>query len=498
MNEQKEQGNRENRKKRRQQEQLQAFGILAAAVAAVIIILVILIAGVNAVLHSSQKAKKKDAEVQQTAQNDVETSKSDAQASNEGADDEPEDNKDPESVSSDTLDPVEDASGEQDSDESDDLAADEDELTEDSKQKMLDSYVENLLETMSLEEKIGAMFLVTTQNLTNVKGAKQAGSTTSAAMKTYAVGGLLYDESNIEDKEQFILMLSNTRNFSQKELFIAVSDEGGEKSPLSLSGLREDPVPSPLEIAKDGSVSDAYSAGINKGSLLRSIGINLNLAPVTDVAENSKSAIASRSYGSEVSQVADFVKSEVKGMRDQGVDCCAKYFPGIGDVTGDTKNARVISKRTKEDLEENEYVIYKDLIEEGIPMIMVSHVSMPKIIGDNTPASLSSAVVTDLLRNDLGFEGVIITDYMNKGAITKYYKHNTAAVMAVQAGVDMIAVPGDFKRAYQGLLSAVQNGKIEEERIDQSVKRILKMKYKNIVDYENAAGGSEEEADSEE
>ena len=121
---------------------------------------------------------------------------------------------------------------------------------------------------------------------------------------------------------------------------------------------------------------------------------------------------------------------------------------------------------------EQEGVIYKELIEEGVPMIMVSHVTMPKVTGDNVPASLSSVIVTDILRTELGFEGVIITDYMNKNAITRFYKHADASVMAVQAGVDIIAVPGDFKKSYNGLLKAVQDGEITEERINESVTRI--------------------------
>ena len=127
-------------------------------------------------------------------------------------------------------------------------------------------------------------------------------------------------------------------------------------------------------------------------------------------------------------------------------------------------------------------MIYKDLIEEGVPMIMVSHVSMPGVIGDNTPASLSEVIMTDILRGELGFEGVIITDYFNKGAITKYYKHADAPVMAVKAGADMIAVPADFKKAYDGLLGAVQRGDIDEKRIDESVRRILRMKYKDMME----------------
>ncbi|MBR1692994.1 MAG: glycoside hydrolase family 3 protein [Lachnospiraceae bacterium] len=482
LEEQREQENRENRKKRRKKEQMQAFAVLAGAVVVVALIVLLLITGVNALLKAGSKGKNKA--VKETSQESVQNTENELQS---GDADTAEVQQETDTEESSPQEPdAQDASGvgEDTAEEEPSEELSEEEI-EEQKQQILDSYVQNILDMMEVEEKVATMFLVTPQNITGVQRAKQAGSTTSAALNTYAVGGILYDETNMEDKDQFTLMIANTRNFSKYELLIAVNDEGGASSPFSLSGIREEELPGQAEIATSGSVSDAYRNGINKSSLFRTLGVNLNLAPVTDVATNPRSSIAGRSYGDNVESVVSLVKSEVKGLADQGIDSCVKYFPGVGDVTGDTKSARVTSQRTKEDLEANECVIYKELIEEGIPMIMVSHVSMPNIIGDNTPASLSSVIMTDILRNELGFDGVIITDYMNKGAVTKYYKHAAAPVMAVQAGADMIAVPADFKKAYQGLLDAVQSGEITEERINESVKRILCMKYKNIVEYES-------------
>ena len=236
--------------------------------------------------------------------------------------------------------------------------------------------------------------------------------------------------------------------------------------------------------------------GISKSSEFRNLGVNLNLAPMADVATNASSSISSRAYGDKASEILTLAKCEYKGMNDQGVDCCIKYFPGHGDVTGDTKTTRVTSQRTKEQLEQTEGIIYKGLIEEGVQMIMVSHITMPKIAEDNVPASLSSEIVTDILRTEWGFEGVIATDYMNKNAITRFYKHADAAVMAVQAGVDMIVAPGDFQKSYNGILKAVQDGEITEERINQSVERILKMKYRNVIDYEEVSGANDEELEA--
>lgn len=478
MDEQNLQENKEKRKKKRQQEQVQAFAVLAGAVVALVLVLVIIYSGVNAVIKATSNDKeveKESVEVEETIENekaeeaesDNETEEelsSDSESSNNG-----EENQVAEAVSENAVTEAEET-------------VSVEEMTDEQKDAILESYVKNIIDTMSIEEKVAGMFLVTPYNLTGVTDVKQAGSSLNEAMNTYQVGGMLFDTENIVDKEQLSQMIYNTSSFSKYELLIAVSDEGGEESPLA--ALRENIIPGQAQIAMEGGGTGAYSAGIHKSSDFRSIGINLNLAPVADVTLNSNSVIAERSYGNSVSNVLSLVKSEVKGMADQGVECCLKYFPSHGDVSGDTETAKVTSQRTKEDLMSTEYEIFEEMIEEGIPMIMVSHVSMPKVNGDNKPSSLSSVMVTDILRGELGFEGVIITDYMDKMAITKYFKHADASVMAVQAGVDMIAVPSDFKKSYDGLLKAVKSGEITEERIDESLVRILKMKYKTIVDYE--------------
>ena len=487
FDDQKQKENSELRKKRRKKEQAQAFVVLLAAILVVIMVVSIVVSGVNVLLGSKQKDKNAEIAKQETTNVTQESSnqKNDSEMTTDTSDANNDD------VNSDDVNSDDVNNDDANSAETEAVETEEDgakaELTEEEqeaqKAKMLQAYVEEVLSTLSLEEKIGQMFLATPMNITGVADAKQAGSTTSAAISDYAIGGILFDESNIDDKEQFSLMIDNIRSFSKLKMFYALCDEGGEDSPLSLSGIRENPISTQSEIATVG-ISEAYSVGISKSSEFRSLGINLNLAPMADVSTNASSSIASRSFGDSVSEVLSLARSEFKGMNDQNVDCCVKYFPGHGDVTGDTKTTRVTSKRTKEELEENEGIIFKGLIEDGVQMIMVSHISMPEIIGDNTPSSLSSKMVTDILRTEWGFDGVVVTDYMSKNAITRFYKHADASVMAVKAGVDMIAVPGDFDKSYNGLLKAVQDGEISEERINESVIRILKMKYRNVINYD--------------
>ena len=487
FDENKQRENSELRKKRRKKEQIQAFAVLLGAILVVVMVVMGVVSGVNALLGSSSKDKKAEAIKEEAVETEV------AEVTSDEVQQQDDSNTNTTEVEEDSA---------QVETEVEEQAVDK-ELTEEEKAakeaEILQSYVDDMISEMSLEEKIGQMFLVTQYNIIGVVDAKNAGSNISAAINQYGVGGILFDNGNMEDKEQFSLMINNIKSFSKRKMFFAICDEGGEDSSLSLGGIRENPLPSQSEIATLG-VSESYSVGISKSSEFRNLGINLNLAPMTDISTNDSSSIASRAYGGSPSDVLTLAKSEIKGMRDQDVDCCVKYFPGHGDVTGDTKTTRVTSQRTKEELEKTEGIIYKGLVEEGVPMIMVSHITMPKIVGDNTPASLSSEIVTDIMRTEWGFEGVIVTDYMSKNAITRFYKHADASVMAVEAGVDMIVAPGDFDKSYKGLLDAVKAGKITEERINESVARILKIKYRDAIDYEldSTESDSEETTDSEE
>ena len=154
----------------------------------------------------------------------------------------------------------------------------------------------------------------------------------------------------------------------------------------------------------------------------------------------------------------------------------AKHFPGHGGTSGDSHEGTVYLNSTKEELESCEFLPFQAAIDADTEFVMVGHISLPNILEDDTPASLSEEVVTEMLRNDLGFDGIVITDAMNMGAITNNYTSAEAAVQAVQAGVDMILMPQDFEDAYQGILSAVNSGTISEDRIDESVRRILEVK----------------------
>lgn len=449
------------RKMRKKKAQIQAYGLLALC----IVVVVGAVTGVGFLIHGLlNKNNKKD-----TAAGKVNT----ISENNERASKEQEEvSKEQETIAEQVMDAKENVP---EPDKS------EDELQTDA----LKRYVSSFIEGMTIEEKVAGLFFVTPESITGVSQAIAAGSTTSQAMSEYCVGGILFDEKNIVDEEQFRDMVYNTKSFSKYELFTGVMDEGGEESPFAKSGLRTEEVLGEKAIGETSGAAGAYSAGISMASLFSSLGLNINLAPVGDVLLLETSFIAERTFGSSLpTETASLAKNMIKGMNDQGVSSCLKYFPGYGDAAKGPEYGRVISTRKKDDLIKNEYEVVKAAKEAEVPMIMVSHVSMPDITGDNTPASLSSDMITGILREELEYNGIIITDFMNENAITKNYKHADAAVMAIQAGADMILAPADFKKAYNGVLEAVEKDEITEERIDESLYRIFMVKYKNSVDYD--------------
>lgn len=341
----------------------------------------------------------------------------------------------------------------------------------------LDEMVDACIAEMPLEDKVAGLFVITPEALTGVGTAVKAGEGTKDALGTYAVGGLVYFSQNIKSEEQLTEMLTNTALYTKYPLFLAVDEEGGKVSRVADSGIAVDKVGTMAEIGATGDAQNAYEAGVTIGSYLKGLGFNLDFAPVADVLINAdNTTIGDRSFGTDAGVVAQMVPSLVTGIEEEGVSSCLKHFPGLGDTTEDTHNGMVITERTLEDFQTVEFPVFKAGIDAGADFVMVSHVSAPALTGDNTPASLSGTVI-GILRNDLGFDGIVITDALNMTAITDYYTAEEAAVKAIQGGADMLLMPEDFKAAYTGLLQAVQEGTISEERINESLRRIYRVKY---------------------
>ena len=343
-------------------------------------------------------------------------------------------------------------------------------------EELLDEKIDAMLAEMSLIDKVAGLFIVTPEDITGVNTAVKAGDGTKEALEQYAVGGIVYFKKNMESKEQLTEMIQKTKEYSRYPLFIAVEEEGGSVSRVASAGIAQEQT-SAAEIGATGDANNAYQTGYAIGGYLSELGFNLDFAPVADLANVEGSIMKKRAYGADAATVSPFVTSMMMGLQEQGITACLKHFPGIGSTTADTHEGLVSIERTAEEMRAEELKVFQAGIDAGAQMIMVGHADVEALSGDKTPASMSQVIVTDILRNELGFQGVIITDAMNLSAISEYYSAEQAAVMALKAGCDMILMPENFLQAYSGVLNAVSDGTISEERVNDSLRRIYRIKY---------------------
>lgn len=352
------------------------------------------------------------------------------------------------------------------------------EVVELTPEQKLDGIVSEGISVMPLEDKVAGLFIVTPESITGVATAVKAGEGTQRALTQYAVGGLVYFEKNIQSEAQIKEMLENTELYTKYPLFFAIDEEGGSVARTASAGIGEK-VSSAKAIGESGDTQLAYQAGQTIGSTLNGLGFNLDFAPVADLANVENSVMTDRSYGADAESVGGFVGSMVQGLREQGVASCLKHFPGMGSTVQDPHQGLSSIDRTEEQFRAEEFVAFQAGIDAGADMVMIATSSAPGITGDNSPCVFSEKLVTDILRGELGFDGVIITDALNMSAISEYYGAEEAAVMAIRAGCDMILMPEDFEAAYNGVLQAVRDGVISEERINDSLKRIYRIKYRD-------------------
>lgn len=340
--------------------------------------------------------------------------------------------------------------------------------------------VDERIGAMTLEQKVAQLFIVTPEALVEgVSQVTQAGDMTREGVTAHPVGGIVYFAQNLLDPEQTTTMLANVKQFyadaGNVAPFIAVDEEGGTVVRVADNeAFGAQDVGDASALGSAGDTEAAKRAAEQIADYLMPLGFNLDFAPVADVVDPLRSdTMGLRSFSSDAAVAADMVRAEVEGFRDKKMLCCAKHFPGIGAAAGDSHEGAITIEATNEELETVDLVPFRAAIEAGVPMIMVGHVSLPNIVGDSTPAPLSSAVVQGMLRDSLGYTGIIVTDSLSMGAITDYYTPAEAAVAALKAGCDIPLMPERLDEAYQGVLSAVQVGELTEERLDESLTRIL-------------------------
>ena len=345
-----------------------------------------------------------------------------------------------------------------------------------------DMKIDRVLEAMTLEEKVNQLFMITPEALTGVGTVIQAGDGTREALEEHPVGGLIYFSQNLKDPDQTRAMLENTQEYASARcgfpVFLSVDEEGGQVARVGSNpafGVPE--IGNMSDVGAGGDTQEAYKTGSTIGAYLKDLGFNMDAAPDADVLTNPANEVVKyRSFGSDPDLVSRMAAAELKGLNDQGIIGMYKHFPGHGGTTADSHEGYVYVEDNLEELKSGALVPFQDGVDNGLQVIMVSHIACPEVTGDNTPATLSRKLVTDLLREDMGFDGLVITDALNMGAITEQYSSGEAAVAALNAGADMLLMPADFQAAYEGVMSALENGELTEDRIDESVRRILEIK----------------------
>lgn len=354
-----------------------------------------------------------------------------------------------------------------------------------------DAYVkaEDMVSNMTLEQKVGQMFLVDLYQLDKKRTldgtARRVTKAMAQSIKKYNIGGVYLTEVNMKSRKQSEKLIQDLQGatVSGGGLYVAVEEEGGGSNSISarVAGLSDTAYIAPKEMGKDLSSNQVYQAGKNIGDELTPLGINLNLAPVADIGNVNNPEYAERCLGTDTEQVSDTLGNYVKGMRDGGLAITLKYFPGMGNVSGDFTEKILENTDSLMSLRDNNFEVYQSGIDAGADCVMVGNAAFTEVTVKKTPAFMSQDIVIKLLREELNFNGVIMTSPFDDNVIRDYYSCEFATVEAVKAGCDMIVLPGELERCYNAILSAVKKGKIDEKKIDLSVCRILQNKIQRGI-----------------
>lgn len=331
---------------------------------------------------------------------------------------------------------------------------------------------EELLSGMTLREKLCQLMIVRPETLTGESPVTAAGETTRLALESYPVGGLIYSVDNLVTQEQTREMITNTQSYSEIPLFISADEEGGNVGRLmyKLGTTWVNDMYSYKDMGEDTAYTNAYTIGSDMVSCL----FNTDFAPVADVWTNPENTvIGDRAYSDDFAQASELVAAAVRGFTDAGVVCCVKHFPGHGDTSTDTHEGAAVVDKSLDELHAGELLPFESGIEAGVDMVMVGHITVTAV--DDEPATISKAVITDLLREELGWDGVVITDSLDMGALAGY-DNGEVCVKFLEAGGDILLGVPDIEAALTALETAVTDGRLTEQRIDESVQRVLELK----------------------
>ncbi|MNO80602.1 putative lipoprotein YbbD precursor [compost metagenome] len=344
--------------------------------------------------------------------------------------------------------------------------------------------VAELLDQLTTAEKIGQLVLVGMDGTTS-------NAATRELIDSYHVGGFIFYKDNINNSDQALTLFNQLKTDSKNSkvpLFLSIDEEGGRVTRLPREFLK---VPSAAQIGATGQVEAASDIGVIIGKQLNGFGLNMDFAPVLDINSNPNNpVIGDRSYSDNAEVVSKMGIAAMKGLSQQGVIPVVKHFPGHGDTSVDSHLGLPVVEHNMDRLREVELVPFQNAVIEGTDVVMIAHLLMPKLDPDR-PASFSKAIIHDLLREELGFEGVVISDDMTMGAITKNYNVDEAAVEFIVAGGNIVLVGHDYKKekaVIEAIAEAVKSGVISEEMLNNRVYDVLRLKEKYGINADSAKG----------
>ena len=328
------------------------------------------------------------------------------------------------------------------------------------------------VESMTIEEKIAQMLIISFNGTTVNSNIQKS--------LAYNPGGVILFANNIGTYNNTVKLVKDVQSLVNIPLLVSIDQEGGRVQRIKdMTGVTN--IPPMWEVGQSGDVNKAYATGKTIGSDLKQFGINMNFAPVLDiVASESANVIGNRSFGSSADLVAKMGVHLGRGLSDSGVIPVYKHFPGHGSTVTDSHYDLPVLTLTKEELLANDLIPFKEAIKNNAKVIMIGHLAIPNITNDKTPASLSKIIITDLLKNELGYKGLVITDALNMKALTNNYTEKRIYELAINAGVDILLMPSSVENAINLIKESIKEGTIKETQINNSVTKILSLKHEYL------------------
>ncbi|MBR3116937.1 MAG: glycoside hydrolase family 3 protein [Bacilli bacterium] len=356
---------------------------------------------------------------------------------------------------------------------------------QETKVETIEDKVDKQMSNMTLDEKIAQMLVI-------YYLSDNVDDTLKDVLETYNPGGFILMGDNYSTFDNSKKFVDDLKKYSEIPMIIATDEEGGLVQRLkNITDIGVTDIPDMYDVGKTGDTSKAKAVAKVLAEELRTLGINVTFAPVADVWTNpDNEVIGERAFGTDSETVSTMAIAFNQGLEENGIMGCFKHFPGHGDTLVDSHKALPVVNKTYDDIKQVELIPFKNAIDNGAKMIMVGHIALPNITGDDTPASLSKKIVTDILKTDLKYDGLIITDALNMGALTDNYTDEEIITMAINAGADLLLMPNGTAKTIEYIKNS-----ISEDRIDKSVKKILLYKYTNLDSYsylDKSTLGSEE------